>query len=535
MMENAQAQLLANIHEEIAKGAFTDIQIICKDGTTTGSRIVLAAMSSYFRAMFCSDMAESQTGVLNLPTVSLSVLQAIVKMCLCGLNLVSENNCVEVLDAAEMMQLEHIKAICDIFLKESLTLTAENCLNWWRLSKLYNFHDVSNRSFSCLADEFDDFVETENVVQLSKEELLEIISKEEMECTEDIILKGAMKWIEYNNPDQDDVKLIFENVHLEIVDSQFLIDEVLFSDIVCKTKSVQEMIEKELHSHRQVTASSRVNLKIPDVFVLQHNQTSLLSCFTSDNKWEDVPPAPVDPGSLYSAAVLNDKIYITGGYNKKKCTLIYNTARKVWIVGPDLTHEHYCHCMATANYKMYSIGGYYSNTIEELSESETHWQVVGDLRSSRYYAFPVTVGENILVMGGNTNSAGSNVIQCFNTTTHSVSQLNTKLPCRSELLRGSVHLPDVYLLDYDGHVMHLQVTNTDGEIKIQVKSTKQWKSFGCDIGVAHRCGSLLCFTEEGIGEFNLAEGKEEQSTFPKSPRSGDVYNVCSVSCGKTSR
>ncbi|XP_041361514.1 kelch-like protein 5 [Gigantopelta aegis] len=535
MMENAQAQLLVNIHEEITKGSLTDIQIICKDGTTTGSRIVLAAMSSYFRAMFSSDMAESQTGVLNLPTVSLPVLQDVIKMCLCANNLVSESNCVEILDAAEMMQLNHIKELCNIFLKESLVLTTENCLNWWRLSKLYNFHDLSNRAFSYLADEFPDFVETENVVYLSKEELMEIISKEEMKCKEDIILKGAMKWIEYNNPDQDDVRLIFVNVRLDYVNSQFLFDDVVYSDIACKHKSVQEMIRKSLTLLGGRTARSRVNPKSPDIFVLHHMKTSLLSCFTSDNKWEDIPPAPVDPGEWYSAAGLDDKIYITGGNNERKCTLIYNTARKVWTVGPDLTHEHYGHSMATANSTVYSIGGYYSNTIEELSESETHWQVVGDLGLKRYSTFPVTVGENILVMGGATQSARSDVIQCFNTRTQTVSQLNTKLPCSSELLRGCVHLPDVYLVDYDSHVMHLQVTNTDGQIQIQVKSTVEWKSFTLFFGVTHRDGSLLSFKNDGISKFNLAEGKEEQSTFPKSPRSDSVYDVCTVFSEKTSR
>ncbi|XP_041346689.1 actin-binding protein IPP-like [Gigantopelta aegis] len=127
-MEKAQAQLLVNIHEEITKGTFTDIQIICKDGTTTGSRIVLAAMSSYFRVMFSSDMSESQTDVLNLPTVSLSVFQDVIKMCLCGINLVSEDNCTQVIDAAEMMQLDNIKQLCEIHLKEGLTLTDKNCL-----------------------------------------------------------------------------------------------------------------------------------------------------------------------------------------------------------------------------------------------------------------------------------------------------------------------------------------------------------------------------------------------------------------------
>ncbi|XP_041361634.1 kelch-like protein 25 [Gigantopelta aegis] len=248
-----------------------------------------------------------------------------------------------------------------------------------------------------MAEKFADFVQTENVVQLSKDELLEIISKEEMECTEDIILKGVMQWIDHNNPEQDGGKVIFENVLLDIVDSQFLIDDVTFSDVVCKTKSVQVMIQKVLRSPYRVSARSRVSTKIRDVFVLHHNNTSLLSCFTSHNKWKYVPPGPVDPGTWYSAGGLDDKIYITGGYNKTKCTLIYDTITKVWTVGPDLTHDHCYHCMATANSQVYSIGGWYSTTTEVLRESEMRWHVVGDLGVTRYHTFAVTVGENILL------------------------------------------------------------------------------------------------------------------------------------------
>ncbi|XP_041361844.1 kelch-like protein 5 [Gigantopelta aegis] len=524
-MEDAQAQLLVNIQNDIASGTFNDIQIICKDGKTTGSRIVLAGMSSYFRAMLTSDMTESQTGVLNLPTVSLSVLQDVIKMYLCGINLVNENNCVEVLDVAEMMQLQYIKKLCNIYLREGLVLTVENCLNWWRIFKLYHFLNLSNRAFCYLAETFVDFVQTENVVQLSKEEFLQIISRDDLKCKENIILKGAMKWIVHNNPDHDDVKTIFEKIRLDIVDSQFLINEVIFSDIVCKNKSVQEMIQKSLNLLNQRTAYSRFSSQRHDVFVLHQNNKSLLSCFTSDGKWEDVPPAPVDPGDFYSAASADGKIYITGGSIKKKCTLLYDTITRMWAVGPDLTHERYYHCMATANSKVYSIGGRYYNTIEVMNECERDWQVVGDLGFRRDHTFPVTIGQNILVMGGRAGSTGTDVIQCFNTTTQAVSQLNTKLPCSSKSLRGFVHLPDIYLLDYDGHVVHLQVTNTDAEIQIEIKSTAEWKSLSYCFGVTHRDGSLLCFTKDGISNFNLAEGKQEQNTFPKPLKAGVVYNA----------
>ncbi|XP_041374158.1 kelch-like protein 2 [Gigantopelta aegis] len=526
-MEDVQTQLLQNIHQEMINGSFSDIQVICRDGKTTGSRLVLAALSPYFRTMLTSDMAESRTGVLELPSVSLSVFQDVLKMYFCKINVVNEDNCMHILDAAEMMQLDPIKNLCNIYLNQNLDLTPQNSLNWWRTLKLYNFLDLSNQALSCLTDNLADFLKMENVIHLSKPELLEIISKDDLTCKEDDILKVVMKWIEHNNPEQEDVQSIFVNVRLDIVGRQFLVNEVAFSKIVFENSAVREMIQHVLCSALpRLTSTSRFVANQPDVFVLQHTGKLLLSCFTSEEKWEDVPPAPVDLGSGYSAASLDDKIYITGGGKQSKCTLVYDTIRKVWNVGPDLNHRHRSHCTATSSSTLYVISGWATHTIEEKSESEEQWQVVGDLGLNREFAFPVTVGQNILVMGGDVNDNPSDLIQCFNTRTRTVTKLDTKLPCTSIALRGSVHLPDVYLKDYVGNVMHIHVTDRNGKIQVESKLTAKWKTFQVvDFGIVHRHGKLLCFTYHGISMFNLAEGKEEKGTFPKPPRTGAVYNV----------
>ncbi|XP_041372433.1 ectoderm-neural cortex protein 1-like [Gigantopelta aegis] len=532
-MDRTKKSILQNIHEEMVKGTFNDLDIVCENGTTSANRLVLAAMSSYFRAMLTSDMTESRTGVLNLSTVSVSVFQDILKMSLCPVDLVNEDNCVKMLDAAEMMQLDDVKDLCHRYLKEGLVLNTDNCLHWWRLMNHYNVPDLSNRAFSYLTENLTDFVETENIVHMSKTELLEILSKDDLKCNEDVIMKGIMKWLERNNPDANDVKRIFEMIRIDLVDPKFLIANVVFSHLISGNNSVQQIIKDVLLLKVFTCSTSRFHSGREDVLVLHWNTTSLLSCFTSEGTWEDVPPAPVDPGWWYSAASLGNKICITGGKNRVKCTLVYDVCRREWETGPDLEEQRYDHCMATANSKVYAIGGEYSNTIEEMSESATRWQVVGDLKQSRQDAFAVTVGHNILVMGGRSRGRGSDVIQCFNTATRCVSNLSSHLPYSSVCLRGSVHLPDVYLLDYDGNVMHVQVTDSDGEIKIQVKSTAKWRSFKYYFGIVWQNGSLLSFsgfnTNCEIRKYNLAEGKEDNITFMKSTRSGYVFGVLPVS------
>ncbi|XP_041372692.1 kelch-like protein 25 [Gigantopelta aegis] len=533
-MDRTKNNILQNIHDEMVKGKFSDLDIVCENGTTSANRLVLAAMSSYFRAILTSDMTESRTGILNLNTVTVSVFQDILKMSLCSVDLVNEDNCVKLLDAGEMMQLDDVKNLCHRYLKESLVLNADNCLHWWRILNRYNVPDLSSRALSYLTENLTNFVETENIGHLSKTELLEILSKDYLKCKEDVIMKGVMKWLEANNPDADDVKHIFEMIRINLVDPKFLVENVVFSKFVLDHDTVKLMITNAMRSHDLTSGcNSRFQNGRVDLFVLQYTNTSLLSCFTSEGTWEDVPPAPVDPSSWYSAASLGNKIYITGGERTRKCTLVYDVCRKEWETGPDLEEQRFDHCMATANCKVYAIGGEYSKTIEEMSESGTRWQVVGDLKQNRQDAFAATFGHNILVMGGQSGRSESDVIQSFNTATRCVSNLGSRLPYSSMCLRGSVHLPDVYLLDYDGNVMHVQVTDSDGEIKIEVKSTAKWRSFEYCFGILWQNGSLLsfggCDTNCEIRKYNVAEGKEENITFIKSTRSGYVYGVLPVS------
>ena len=525
-MDSYQIKILENIHEEMVSGKLTDVTVTCKDGTTTASRLVLAALSPYFQGMFSSDMAEARTGILELPSVSLSVFQDILKACLCGGNPLNEDNWMEFLDAAEMMQLGHIKQLCIVFLDKHILLTPENCLKLWRTLKMFNLVDFAKRAFCFLTDNMTDFLQTENLVQVTKEELLEILTSDKLTCNETDIMKAVMEWIGHNHPNQKDVQAIFEHVRLDLVDGRYIVNEVVFSNVVLNNEGVKKLIQNVLSEYQSpATTTVRSAAKRSDVYILHHNGTSLLSLFTSDEKWENVTPAPLDPGLWYSAARLDDKIYITGGGNKSNSTLLYDVSSKTWSVGPHLKHPHHAHCSATVNSKVYVLGGYYASTVEEMSDSAAQWQVVGDLRQKRYYTCCVTVGDNILVMGGAVGDTGVNTIQCFNARTRCVTTLNSKLPFSSRSLRCTVHCRDIYLLDYDGNVMLVNISEKEGEIKIEYKLTRKWRSFGYMFGISHRDGNLLCFSNNGVSILNLASGEQEENSLPKPPRSGGVYDV----------
>ena len=529
-MNSLQSQILKNILQEMNSGTFTDVTVTCSDGTTTASRLVLAALSPYFQGMFSSDMAEARTGILELPSVSLSVFQDIMKAYFCGVNPVNEDNCMSFLDAAEMMQLGHVKQLCIIYLDKHLTYTLDNCFQWWRNLKMYNLFDLAKRALCFLKYNMTDFVKTETFVQLTKAEVLEILANDDMTCEETDILKAVMKWMEHNNLEQEDIQVIFQHIRLNLVDRNFLGNEVAFSNVVFNNEAVRKLVQNVLSSNmlKPTITTRRSTPKKYDVFILHHQGNSLLSCFTSEHKWVDVTPSPVDPGPWYSAARLDNTIYITGGGNKSKSTLLYDISNKTWYVGPDLQRDHRRHCSATIISKVYVMGCGCSNAVEELNDSGAHWQVVGYLRQDRWNTCCVSVGENILVMGGRVNGKETDIIDCFNARTRCVTTLNTKLPFTSWILRVNVHFPDVYLVNDNGYMMHMHISDEEGELKIEYKLTRKLQSFGIVFGILHSDEYLFCFSKNGIRRISLANGKEEQNYLPNPPRTGDVYDVLSA-------
>ena len=73
--------------------------------------------------------------------------------------------------------------------------------------------------------------------------------------------------------------------------------------------------------------------------------------------------------------------------------------------------------------------------------------------------------------------------------------------------------------------MLVNISEKEGEIKMDYKLTRLWQSFGYTFGISHRDENLLCFSNNGVSILNLASGEEEENSLPKPPRSGKVYDV----------
>ena len=77
--------VFVEMYELRKKGSFCDVTVQCDDGRSfEGHRIVLAAASPYFRAMFSHNMQESQQKLVKIRQIESRVMERTLELCLYG-------------------------------------------------------------------------------------------------------------------------------------------------------------------------------------------------------------------------------------------------------------------------------------------------------------------------------------------------------------------------------------------------------------------------------------------------------------------
>ncbi|XP_041375402.1 kelch-like protein 5 isoform X1 [Gigantopelta aegis] len=468
-MEGVQNTFLKKIYDILIQGDHNDIKLVFQDGFLTGSKICLTALSSFFEAMFSSDMLEKNTGVVTLPTVSKHTFDDVLKFHFLGEDIISDVNCLLLFDVAEMLQLDDLKSRCLGYLNNSRTLTTENCIYMWRSFKQYGLDDLVTKALNYIVKNIKKLSEKGLVMDLTKDEYLEVLSQDALSQKEEDVLRDVQMWLKKNNSSVETMVDLFKQIRFEHVSFDYLIDNVECTSFVKEHKSLQQVVREGIRSHYYYNKEmnsffdNRFSGKIVDaVFIINDHEPLTVACLT-DNSWYELESSFYSAGQCFSAAVLGKSIYITGGSSSPKSTAVYNVQRKTWSRGPDLKHDHIGHCMAVLDETLYAIGGRYSNTIEQLQMGQYEWQKVGDLGCSRQCPCAEVVGENILVMGALLNRNITNMVQCFNTKTHAVCTLKLNITLISGApTRSYLDMPNLYLVHGNGAVdaIHIADSNT---------------------------------------------------------------------------
>ncbi|ETE61556.1 Kelch repeat and BTB domain-containing protein 5, partial [Ophiophagus hannah] len=233
-------------------------------------RLVLAACSPYFRAMFLSDREESQKKEVNLEDVDPEVMSKILHYIYTSELEITEQNVQDIFSVANMFQIPSIFTVCVSFLQKRLCLS--NCLAIFRLGLMLDCARLAVAARDFICDRFSLVSRDEEFCQLSPDELIAIISSDSLNIEkEELVFEVVMKWATAKDRDSrvKALPVVFESIRFRLLDRSYFRDKVEKNAVIKSNPDLLKKIQivKDAHEGNLTVVKQKKEKKPEDQVV----------------------------------------------------------------------------------------------------------------------------------------------------------------------------------------------------------------------------------------------------------------------------
>ncbi|XP_058408233.1 actin-binding protein IPP isoform X2 [Diceros bicornis minor] len=186
--------ILAQINKMRNGQHFCDVQLQVGKETFKVHRLVLAASSPYFAALFTGGMKESSKDVVQILGIEAGIFQILLDFIYTGIVNIGVNNVQELIVAADMLQLTEVVNLCCEFLKGQIDPL--NCIGIFQFSEQIACHDLLEFTENYIHVHFLEVHSGEEFLALTKDQLVKILRSEELSIEDEYqVFLAAMQWI----------------------------------------------------------------------------------------------------------------------------------------------------------------------------------------------------------------------------------------------------------------------------------------------------------------------------------------------------
>eukprot|EP00070_Physeter_catodon_P038331 XP_028345225.1 actin-binding protein IPP isoform X2 [Physeter catodon] len=379
--------ILAQINKMRNGQHFCDVQLQVGKETFKVHRLVLAASSPYFAALFTGGMKESSKDVVQILGIEAGIFQILLDFIYTGIVNIGVNNVQELIVAADMLQLTEVVNLCCEFLKGQIDPL--NCIGIFQFSEQIACHDLLEFTENYIHVHFLEVHSGEEFLALTKDQLIKILRSEELSIEDEYqVFLAAMQWILKDlGKRRKHVVEVLDPIRFPLLPPQRLLKYIEgISDF-----NLRVALQTLLKEYCEVCKSPKENK---------------FSSFLQTSKVR-----PRKKARKY--------LYAVGGYTRLQggrwsdsralsCVERFDTFSQYWTTVSSL-HQARCGLgVAVLGGMVYAIGGGWvgaeiGNTIERFDPDENKWEVVGNMAMARYYFGCCEMQGLIYVIGGISN------------------------------------------------------------------------------------------------------------------------------------
>ena len=390
-----------------SKGELCDVNLLVGEPQRriSAHRVVLAACSPYFQAMFTSELLESRQRDITLQGVDAEAIELLVEFAYTARIQVSEDNVQALLPASSLLQLTSVKDACCEFLKNQLH--PSNCLGIRTFADTHTCTDLQESSHRFALQYFVDVSQTEEFMLLSAEQVLELISNSDVNVqNEEQVYNAVINWIKFDCDNRRQfVKDLFPYIRLPLLSRECLMTRVETEDLVRNTPNCKDLLIEAMKYHllpeqRSALQSPRTVCRrpagqVPILFAIGGGSLfaihSECECYDPRiDRWCMVTPMPTKRARV-GVETVGGKIYAVGGYDGS-CDLAtveaYCPQTNQWQAVPTMGTRRSCLGVAVLNELVYVVGGYDGasclNSVERFDYLTGQWTSVMAMNTRRY-------------------------------------------------------------------------------------------------------------------------------------------------------
>jgi len=397
---------------------------------------ILASVSDYFRAMFCSGMRESTSNIIPLQGVSSDGLNKIVNFIYTGDVQIGMNDVEDVLDAATHLQMKHIVKFCTDFLIGQVTMT--NCLEIGQIGSQFNLTEVDDYINKYLLVNFKKIPE---LTKLPFERLKYLLGSNELENVREIDLFYQAKiWIEGGDPSENRLQYaaeLMEQIKFPLIHPSSDLNEIKDVDFMKTPRCMELLLEATLYqmiptmqplkqtTRTHVRSTSNHLVVLGGVLRQQLSVSSQLRAYNEQEKeWIKLCEMK-EPRYQHGIAVIGNFLFVVGGqsnYDTKGKTAVdtvfrYDPRNNSWCPMASLNEKRTFFHLSAIDENLYAVGGRNSQgelaTVEKYFAKEDQWQFVCKMREPHYGHAGTVFDGKMYISGGITHDSFQKELLCY--------------------------------------------------------------------------------------------------------------------------
>ncbi|XP_013112381.2 kelch-like protein 26 [Stomoxys calcitrans] len=483
MLTSHSEALLQGLNALRCSDKLFDVTLIVEGRTFKAHRVVLAACSDYFCAMFTDAMREARQSEIKLNGVNARGIELLIEYAYTSKLELDRNNVQDVLSVSTHVQMKAVIEACSNYLESQIDL--ENCVAIAALADLYALDALKRKTYRFICSRLDEFAQTPDLMNLTWDQLDYILScNYPVDCREERVLQITLQYcletrlkvelarllfakVRFNQIEANEVNTLLSNTESAEEDSQQYVDAVR------QEMQKQEQVRKhnakdcdEVICSKVLINSRGMELALVKIGGFETNGlTNQISCFLpSVGKWESLTVIPHIEQCNYGTAVLGNDLYIVGG-SYDVCLKEYihpfgfrycPTKDKWKTIAPIQADRCRFSLNAMGNF-LYAVGGvcelndndgdHWANEMaqsncERYNASADRWEYLPALSENRSQHAGVVLGDKLYISGGIDRHMVLPSLWCFDTVTEKWNKL-----CQMPTPRA-----DHILIAMDGHI-----------------------------------------------------------------------------------